>query len=706
MRNLFLAALVVCELARHDAPAQGQSLVLVEQGRPRSVIVTPSERERQKDASTILVETHAARCLQGHLLQMSGARLRILAEADLGRAEIQAGRIVPEQGKLDADIFILLGEGTLARRLGVSSEGLGPGGILIKTMPNALVVLGHPKISHPHGDGGGLRRAVAELLEMLGCRYLWPGESGKVVPKRATISLEPIDRRYTPAIGQRSIRFAGMSERPLLGLKRLQFTLDDWQAAHAAAMATEIDKLVGAPARGLPSSDFAWGPWHGLGGDLGIHGGHAFGDAWQKWGKDHPDWFALQADGTRDQSRAGERSRLCVSHPGLIQAIADEILQEARRQPDRKSFSICPNDGGYSSFCLCENCKRLDPPEAPKVKLLIFDKVGQSRRHEIEYPSLTDRYVYFSNEIAERVARARPDLMLLIQAYSAYSSPPVRRKLYPNLVVRYVPDNPDGWDGWRQAGARKIYWRPNILLRGYRTGELRVYGRALAETFARLARDGMLATDMDSIVHNWAVHGINYYVAARMNWNPALGYDEILNDYCAAGFGPAALPVRRYFVRAEEMIRPPKDGYTAEDTAELRRLLEAADKAAGDDEAVCRRIAFLRIGLNYTDLLYAIHRMADAADRRQPVDRAAAGRLMDLHFLVMRDILRHHHLAVNVCSATWGSGNFARWRVLGWDGQPSAGLLERIDPARHRLTGRENSIEAMAQSLGMTATAK
>ena len=44
---------------------------------------------------------------------------------------------------------------------------------------------------------------------------------------------------------------------------------------------------------------------------------------------DHPEWFAMQPNGSRDQSKLGpERSRFCVSNPELIEAIAAEKIEE------------------------------------------------------------------------------------------------------------------------------------------------------------------------------------------------------------------------------------------------------------------------------------------------------------------------------------------------------------------------------------------
>ena len=58
----------------------------------------------------------------------------------------------------------------------------------------------------------------------------------------------------------------------------------------------------------------------------------------------------------------------------------------------------------------------------------------------------------------------------------------------------------------------------------------------------------MLATDMDSIFDNWATQGLDYYIAARVSWDPALTFDAVLDDYCRSGFGAGAEQVKKYFL--------------------------------------------------------------------------------------------------------------------------------------------------------------
>jgi hypothetical protein len=621
---------------------------------------------------------------------MSGARLDVKRENELGAAAVAGDRLAFEAGRVPEGInrFVLVGESQTARSLGLTSEGLGPGGILVTTRGNVLAVLGPATPS----DSGGTRHAVIELLEQLGVRYLWPGAVGRVIPKRETIAVGPLALRFTPPIGQRHIRFMGMSERSESGLVRLQLTRDQWD--QAAQQAATLDRGAG------------WGTWHRLGGNIGLGGGHAgagLSGGWAEHGQKHPEWFALQADGSRDQSAAGGRWRLCKSNPELIEFVARSIIERANKDSKLRCVSLSPNDGGYSSHCMCDNCQKLDPPNAPKIQFTVFEHAGKPQRHEIEYVALTDRMVWYWNQIVQRVVRVHPDLLFLVEAYSYWSTPPVRERLHPNMVLRYVPSGSEGWEGWQQAGAKRIYWRPNILLTGRRDGKLHVMAQRLADTMRFMADRGMLATDFDSIIHNWAVHGLNYYATARLTWNPYLTADEILDSYCQPGFGAGAASVRRYFLRAQEITSQSESSYTPETLRELRSLLDEADRACGDDDAARARIAFLRMGLNFTELQMTLEAFNDQAANKTPaLDRQRVEQLLELNYVTLRDIALNHNLVVHTPHLIWASGDFARWSPIRGRGyRPSAERLAQVDAGNFRLPGRENSLDEMLTALGL-----
>lgn len=696
--------------------AQANDVDLVSDGHPAAVIVLPDSANERS------IEQQSADLLATFIQRMSGAELQIRRERELPAVEVRDGWIefggvdaaltgrenVPGESAVDqpdATNFILIGEGELARQLGVSADGLGPGGIRVKTIGNAVVLIGGPaSIKGEVGsDSNGVQYAATELLERLGCHYLWPGELGLVVPHRPTVTLEAMDVSETPSIRGRGIRWGRLSDRSQSGLERLGMTEAQWQQGHDLAMGD--------------ASPISWSAWHRIGGRMPTFG-HAGGGLRNgtQYLESHPEWFALQADGTRDQG-GDPRWRLCVSNPELIEHVASDIIKQLNDNPNIELISLDPNDGGSNTgWCLCENCEALDPDNGPMVSLMTLGKPVQPgslrrQRASIEHVSLTDRMVYYWNSIAERVTQEHPDVLFGVSAYSVFSHPPVERKLHPNMLLRYVPSHTDYVEGWKNAGAKRMFWRPNILLANRRDGKLRSIVGPLAENMRFFADAGIVQTDFDSINHYWSTLGVSFYAAARLVWDPYLSADQIIADFARHGFGAGAPDIEKYIHRVEALteagvsqgFRTAEDRrYTPDVLAELRDLLNRAERTA-DDSTISDRIAFLRMGLNYTELHETLDELAWRASDGQGVDDERVQRLIDLNALMLRDVILNHNLAINAPSVVWGSGTFAHLSSIGGRTvQPSdEAMLQRLDDPRYGLAGREDSLDEMLAAFGL-----
>jgi hypothetical protein len=624
-------------------PPQATAATLVEKGQARAVIIVPEKPSPVVD--------DAARVLRDHIKQMSGAELPIRTEDKI------TGSPTQDQA------WVLVGEGKLAEKLDLTSKGLGPGGIVLHAEGHVLALFGTD--ARTPSDPNGTRYAVTTFLEdKLGVRYLWPGELGKVVPQQDTITVADFQHRYAPKLAQRRIRSMGYHDRLQVGLDRLGFQKQVYERWRADAQRTQAE-----------SPD--WFGWQRLGGTLNLNSGHAFTHLWEKYGKDHPDWFALQPDGSRDQSQNPDRARLCVSNPDLIAAIAREKIEELTKNPHLLGVSIAPNDGGRPAFCTCPKCEALDAVKGRKVLLWDFSK---GSRRDFEHVSLTDRMVSFWNAISEQVAKKHPDKFLVVDAYSVYAAPPVERKLHANIVVRFAPlgyhdedyrqESLRDWDGWSKA-AKRIYFRPNLMLAGRRDGMPLLYAHKFGKDFRYLADHGMMGTDFDSCCHNWATQGLNYYVVARLHWNPEQDVDAIVDDYCQAGFGPAAKAVRRYFDGLEALMDEAATKKAKAVTvfhpkalAGLRKELEQARRDAGSDPTVAKRIAFLELGLRWTEIEARAHTFLADPDK---ADKEAASTTLDERLALMREVFQKTPLALNVAYISWGED--ALWSRLGWRGQ-------------------------------------
>jgi hypothetical protein len=236
--------------------------------------------------------------------------------------------------------------------------------------------------------------------------------------------------------------------------------------------------------------------------------------------------------------------------------VAKEIVHtwEIAGMPD--FWDVTPNDG--SGFCTCDNCRALDqkfgdvsytkeqiwsPPPYPPL-----DNPGDSVTGL--YVSLSDRYVWFWNQLIHAMREKKPDVKIGVYFYSAYRNPPKNLKLEEGIVGKIVHGyNFSFWEQWWEAGARETGLRPNWWHVGACGPHLPLHtvGRYLEQ--ARSA--GMILIDMDSMKEFWATQGPYYYLVARLIARPDLSAEEIIQEYCDA-FGPAAGDIRRYLDFWEE----------------------------------------------------------------------------------------------------------------------------------------------------------
>lgn len=513
--------------------------------------------------------------------------------------------IVPESRLPDKPkgTIILVGDTKRGRALGVNPAKFELEEIQIRSFPDVLLLIGDDE--RPDGlPLNGTLWAVETFVDVyLGVRVLWPGPLGEIMRKRRPVEVpSDIRYRYVPPLRQRRIRNLGYSDRIQRGLDKLGWSTETYKNRRNDAE--------------------PWFRFHRIGGSFRGSYGHAFGNYWERFHESHPAWFALQPDGTRDNSRAngGHRARLCVSNPGLIQQVARDAIARLKRDPALDTISVSPNDGsGGATFCVCETCESWDAPEGRPVKI-------RQGSETIEHVSLSDRFVRFYAEVAKIVAEEMPDRYVGAYAYSVYKSPPIRATLPPNVVIGFVPSsdiylNEDlrqemrrDWLEWSKK-AKQLFLRPNWLRAGM--GFPTCYVHRMGEDIRYFAEHGMLVTDFDCCEHQWAGDGLNYYVLARMLWDPQQDVDDMIREYCRLGFGPkAGATVREYYRHLENMTtelaaKRSYEGrkvnpevlarmYTDAFLDKAHALLDKAAREAAGDEPVLARIEFLRKPLEYT----------------------------------------------------------------------------------------------------------
>lgn len=116
--------------------------------------------------------------------------------------------------------------------------------------------------------------------------------------------------------------------------------------------------------------------------------------------------------------------------------------------------------------------------------------------------------------------------------------------------------------------------------------------------------------------------GIVNWLAAKLEWNPDLSIDDLLNDFYTKAFGVAAAPMARYFNRWFDGMSPSDNSF-----ALAFRDLEEAETLANGDSAILARIRYIEY---YMRFLW----------KSQSIDTCSQSELEDLYVLVtkLRDL--------------------------------------------------------------------
>ena len=572
------------------APVRGPGLRFFTAG-AQGVVVVPSAKGAGKAYG---------RELAYHLSKMVGTEIRVV-------------RKVPADPKVPA---IVIGDETTCGAFGIDGANLKLGESILKRSGERLLV---------YGRGSGQGYALTYLLESLGCRYLWPGKTGKVIPKRVEIVLPELDFDYVPEYKIREMRDFAISYRHSASKKE---SLKDFWGIDP----DEFGPVYAAGIRDEKGNRDFWA-WHGVNDTRDVEGnyawGHYFGDYWKKYGKDHPDWFALQPNGSREQELGDRQERpcLCVSNRGLIEQTARDAIAAFKANPNRSSFSICLPDGGYPSQCMCENCRRWDPVNAAPNGF----HVGTPWWREFPYVALSDRMMAFNNAVAEIVAKECPGKKLGAYIYSLYEKPPVKVKPHPALLLLSVAGSvgSDGKHGdavsnlaaWSRV-ASELIWRPNTLF-AFSVSAPQNYARQMFGEIELFKLNKVIGTDFDCVNAQFANKGLIFYSMAVALRNPdRLCYDDVVADYCKAGFGAAAGDIAAYFAELERMTdagvaaKKGNNGFLAAlDVERLANILTRAETSAAGDAEVLARLAYLRRGVDAGRIEKRLGAAWDAKDR-------------------------------------------------------------------------------------------
>jgi hypothetical protein len=594
----------VCLAALGAQTRPGYAVDLVHDGKPVAAIVIPSH--------PLPVEAYAAQELEYHVRASTGAQLPIISEDSHPPAGVRAR--------------VYLGHCSAARSIGIVPSALPGNSYLVSSMGADLYIVGQDS----DGDAlagrthAGTLFAVYDLLEsQMGVRWLWPGKLGEVIPSHRDLSLTPSDEVV----------------QPLLWFK-------EWRSSYSRQEKTDADRFSRDQAVWLRRQRF---------GDSVLPDyGHSFGGWWDKYGKTHPEYFAVRPDGKRPDDEA-PYIHMSVSEPGLWA----QIIENWKERGAPQFLNICENDG-YAG-CSCDKCLAWDEPDPdhPGMRLpwngpdkhpIPFDRRLEAAKEALahgsdewmlELGSLSDRYARFWRIMSEHATKVRPDAVVVTYIYDNYRKPPVKATLNAHVLGGVVPDAgfPYGkeqsevfqrdWEGWSKTGCL-LFLRPNYTLQGHNFPVF--YARVLGADLEFAAAHSMRGADFDSLTGQYATQGPTLYMLATVLNHPNTSVDGVLDEFYSA-FGPAKEAVARYFAHWEavnshwsadsfsDLLRDKRkmganDDYhafhvvapaifTPEVMAKGWELLRKAQAQAAGDPTAAARVQWLVDGLTQVDLVLA-----------------------------------------------------------------------------------------------------
>jgi len=345
MYRLLAALVLIGILAILSIPTQ--AITLAKNGKTEYVIVTPTYN--------IDSELTAARELQSHLKQITGADFQILPETSLG-AHTK---------------FILVGQTEMTKKLVPDAKwaSLGTEGILLRTVGDTLVLTG--------GRPRGVIYSVYTFLEdVIGVR--WWSHNESFIPNKPVLTIEKLNTRYVPQIVSREAHF--------------------YEPNHYGIYAARTKQT---------------GHFHPV---PKAYGGHYHIIGWchtfyelippSKYFAQHPEWFSM-INGQRTTNGA----QLCLANEEMRKELVKNALARIAEDPDAGIISIAQNDCGGQ--CQCPKCKAIDEREgSPSGNIVYFvNKVAEDIHKK--YPKfLVETLAYWYSRKAPKFAKPGPNVLI------------------------------------------------------------------------------------------------------------------------------------------------------------------------------------------------------------------------------------------------------------------------------------------------------
>ena len=574
---LALVALAVCGTAFAATLTKDNLEIVV------AADAAPSVRFAAEEAKTFLSQT-------------LGADVPVVANPGIGKSHL------------------FLGVNQWSKAAGVSIANIAADGFVTLAKGNDVFIAGEddPKIdpadrikrpswgSHRY-DHGTLNGVYDFLERFAGVRFYFPGELGTCIARKKSLAI-PDGRIVT---------------EPALTILQWSFYSDgEWPEGDSKRAIHQM-KALNIMRNRASTRDL--GCCHGL-------NGFCYAD---RFGKTHPEYFALKHNGERMIEGTGwERGHLCLTS-GIRDEIFKDCLSYLKGEPasvrgipnrykknefgwnyntTKEYIDLMPQDG--NAACCCERCQakmRKDGRKCPATELvwgLLAEVAGRLKKEGFE-PTFTMMSYADYSDLPD--CPLPPNLKVMV----------ARTGPWKNAMPGNIEKDVAFYDAWasRLGGKTWIWTYP-------RRGETLNYNipgwapRAWGRYYKGVAPHvfGIFAEcETDRCIDNL----MGYYLLSKICWNPKTDVDAVMEEFYRRMFGAAAKEMKIALDTAEDKFlnnivgkfrmtevgpvseRPGDhclwtEVYSAEETARIARHYDAAARLVSGGSLEAKRIALFR----------------------------------------------------------------------------------------------------------------
>ncbi len=514
------------------------------------------------------------------------------------------------QTPTDGKFSFIVGINSFSRKAGIDDSKLCRDAFILKTSGNKIYLLGRddPKtdMKAVFGRYGGVWAqlyergsifAVYDFLERFASiRFFFHDSHFIVVPKNKPMRIPVMDIYDRPDFEDRYYSaYTGSFGDETGGSRNNGFFSSFMKVSEAKSRTTYYNRLQ---TRYVPNC-------HGVG----------LLKYKDRFGKLHPEYFAMREDGSRYLDGGPFAGQLCLSSMVREEIYKDALAILKNQPPESRGLTRWPPDGqrpgeifghhfqdGFFQ-CRCPECQKYFSKGDIGASNLVWSCVANTafRLQKEKIPGLVTMMAYTPYHEVPDIAL--PENLAVMVAASGPWAPHDRTE----LIKR-----------WSQKLQCKVWlWNSmNKIMRLSLPGINCSTPRAIGKYYKNLA-PYIWGAFIESHVDRTVFHYLNYYVFGKVAWDNSTDVDALLKDHYQAMYGPAADDMEKIFDRFEFFwmnriggrftntnlgpVATPateneiwNDIYSPAELASLSAQFDAARKRAAGNPEILGRIDYVR----------------------------------------------------------------------------------------------------------------